>query len=185
MDTVPLDNSIKLKSCPRCLTAIRRSLRYGNVIKQQLQNIEEVKKKVIGHSSELEEAKERLRRHLIDLTKTFDQGRKMQEWKWLERRVERMSRGIMAAVTENQVTLMERYCRLSDKLKQSLLNDVARREASSESRLEGKTFPTVFINPYDSKKYTKARLSIGGHWVFLECLTGIVTVSITDNNEIL
>ena len=45
-----LDNSIQLKSCPRCKTPIRRSLRYGNVIKQQLQNIEEVKKKVIGHS---------------------------------------------------------------------------------------------------------------------------------------
>ena len=143
MDTVPLDNSIKLKSCPRCLTAIRRSLRYGNVIKQQLQNIEEVKKKVIGHSSQLEEAKEMLNRRLVDLTKQFDQERKMQEWKWLKRRVERMSKGIMAAVTENQVTLMERYCQLSDRLKQSLLNDVARRGASSESCVEGKSCPTV------------------------------------------
>ena len=129
MDTVPLDNSIKLKSCPRCLTTIRRSLRYGNVIKQQLQNIEEVKKKVIGHSFQLEEAKEMLNRRLVDLTKQFDQERKMQEWKWLKRRVERMSKGIIAAVTENQVTLMERYCRLSDRLKQS--------------RLEGKSCPTV------------------------------------------
>ena len=145
-----VDNSIQLKPCPRCKTPIRRSLRYGNVIKQQLQNIEEVKKKVIGHSSELEEAKERLNRRLIDLTKQFDQERQMKEWKWLKRRVDRMSKGIMAAVTENQVTLMERYCRMSDKLKQSLLNDVARREASSEGRLEGKNFFTVFINAYDS-----------------------------------
>ena len=145
-----LDNSIQLKSCPRCKTPIRRSLRYGNVIKQQLQNIEEVKKKVIGHSSELEEVKERLNRRLIDLTKQFDQEIKMEEWKRFERRVDQMSKGIMAAVTENQVTLMERYCRMSDKLKQSLLNDVARREASSEGRLEGKNFFTVFINAYDS-----------------------------------
>ena len=155
---MPLDNSIQLKSCPRCKAPIRRSLRYGNVIKQQLQNIEQVKKKVIGHSSELEEAKERLNRRLIDLTKQFDQERQMKEWKWLKRRVDRMSKGIMAAVTENQVTLMERYCRMSDKLKQSLLNDVARREASSESRLEGKTFFTVFINAYDSEKYKLAGL---------------------------
>ena len=153
-----VDNSIQLKPCPRCKTPIRRSLRYGNVIKQQLQNIEEVKKKVIGHSSELEEAKERLNRRLIDLTKQFDQEKKMEEWKRFERRVDRMSKGIMAAVTENQVTLMERYCRMSDKLKQSLLNDVARREASSESRLEGKTFFTVFINAYDSEKYKLAGL---------------------------
>ena len=155
---MPLDNSIQLKSCPRCKAPIRRSLRYGNVIKQQLQNIEQVKKKVIGHSSELEEAKERLNRRLIDLTKQFDQEKKMEEWKRFERRVDRMSKGIMAAVTENQVTLMERYCRMSDKLKQSLLNDVARREASSESRLEGKTFFTVFINAYDSEKYKLAGL---------------------------
>ena len=155
---MPLDNSIQLKSCPRCKAPIRRSLRYGNVIKQQLQNIEQVKKKVIGHSSELEEAKERLNRRLIDVTKQFDQERQMEEWKWLKRRVDRMSKGIMAAVTENQVTLMERYCRMSDKLKQSLLNDVARREASSESRLEGKTFFTVFINAYDSEKYKLAGL---------------------------
>ena len=153
-----VDNSIQLKPCPRCKTPIRRSLRYGNVIKQQLQNIEEVKKKVIGHSSELEEAKERLNRRVIDVTKQFDQERQMEEWKWLKRRVDRMSKRIMAAVTENQVTLMERYCRMSDKLKQSLLNDVARREASSESRLEGKTFFTVFINAYDSEKYKLAGL---------------------------
>ena len=153
-----VDNSIQLKPCPRCKTPIRRSLRYGNVIKQQLQNIEEVKKKVIGHSSELEEAKERLNRRLIDLTKQFDQEKKMEEWKRFERRLDRMSKGIMAAVTENQVTLMERYCRMSDKLKQSLLNDVARREASSESRLEGKTFFAVFINAYDSEKYKLAGL---------------------------
>ena len=153
-----MDNSIQLKSCPRCKAPIRRSLRYGNVIKQQLQNIEQVKKKVIGHSSELEEAKERLNRRLIDLTKQFDQERQMEEWKWLKRRVDRMSKRIMAAVTENQVTLMERYCRMSDKLKQSLLNDVARREASSESRLEGKTFFAVFINAYDSEKYKLAGL---------------------------
>ena len=155
---MPLDNSIQLKSCPRCKAPIRRSLRYGNVIKQQLQNKKKKKKKVIGHSSELEEAKERLNRRLIDLTKQFDQEIKMEEWKRFERRVDRMSKGIMAAVTENQVTLMERYCRMSDKLKQSLLNDVARREASSESRLEGKTFFTVFINAYDSEKYKLAGL---------------------------
>ena len=155
---MPLDNSIQLKPCPRCKTPIRRSLRYGNVIKQQLQNIEQVKKKVIGHSSELEEAKERLNRRLIDLTKQFDQEKKMEEWKRFERRLDRMSKGIMAAVTENQVTLMERYCRMSDKLKQSLLNDVARREASSESRLEGKTFFAVFINGYDIEKYKPSGL---------------------------
>ena len=139
MDT-SLDNSIQLKSCPRCTTPIRRSLRYGNVIKQQLQNIEEVKKKVIGHSFELEEAKGKLKKRLNDLKNQFNEETNMVEWKRLEWRVERMSKGTMAAVTENQVTLMERYYHMSDKLKKGLLNDVAHREASSESRLEGITF---------------------------------------------
>ena len=139
MDTSP-DNSIQLKSCPRCRTPIRRSLRYGNVIKQQLQNIEEVKKKVIGHSFELEEAKGKLKKRLNDLKNQFNEETNMVEWKRLEWRVERMSKGIMAAVTENQVTLMERYYHMSDKLKKGLLNDFAHREASSESRLEGITF---------------------------------------------
>ena len=152
MDTSP-DNSIQLKSCPRCTTPIRRSLRYGNVIKQQLQNIEEVKKKVIGHSFELEEAKGKLKKRLNDLKNQFNEETNMVEWKRLEWRVERMSKGIMAAVTENQVTLMERYYHMSDKLKKGLLNDVAHREASSESRLEGITFFFYSILTYNSEKY--------------------------------
>ena len=128
---------IQLKACPRCKTAIRRSLRYGNVIKQQLQNIEEVKKKVHGDASEIKKAKNRLEARLTVLEKKFDGENEMKEWKRLERIVSRMSKGKRAAVTENQVTLMERYCLMNQKLKRSLLNDVARRKASIESCLEG------------------------------------------------
>jgi hypothetical protein len=42
------DAAVKLKECPRCKTAIRRNLRYGNLIKQALRDIELVKKRMLG-----------------------------------------------------------------------------------------------------------------------------------------
>ncbi|XP_071160029.1 NFX1-type zinc finger-containing protein 1-like isoform X1 [Mytilus edulis] len=42
------DTAIKLKECPRCKTAIRRNLRYGNMIKQALRDIESVKRRMLG-----------------------------------------------------------------------------------------------------------------------------------------
>ena len=55
---MPIDSEdnrhvIQLKTCPRCKTAIRRSQRYGNVIKQQLLDIEKVKAKVNGNQDEI------------------------------------------------------------------------------------------------------------------------------------
>eukprot|EP00794_Sanderia_malayensis_P005584 gene5584-6273_t len=40
--------SIKLKECPKCKTPIRKSWRYGNVIKKCMQDVNEVKKQVIN-----------------------------------------------------------------------------------------------------------------------------------------
>ena len=39
---------IQFKCCPKCKTSVRRSLRYGNIIKQTLRDIEEVKKQISG-----------------------------------------------------------------------------------------------------------------------------------------
>jgi len=39
---------IQFKSCPKCKTSVRRSLRYGNIIKQTLHDMEEVKNKILG-----------------------------------------------------------------------------------------------------------------------------------------
>ena len=62
MDTTNDDSDdrqvIQLKSCPRWKTAIRRSLRYGNVINQQLLDIEKVKRKVCGEFGEAIKAQE-------------------------------------------------------------------------------------------------------------------------------
>jgi len=44
----PRAAAIKLKQCPGCRSPIRRTLRYSNIVKMKLQQIEEVKKLVIG-----------------------------------------------------------------------------------------------------------------------------------------
>ena len=142
MDTTNDDSDdrhvIQLKSCPRCQTAIRRSLRYGNVIKQQLLDIEQVKRKVYGESDEVIKTQEKLETRLIALKGTFNGEDEMKEWKTLERSLRRMSKRskTSAVVTENQVTLMERFCGMSQKLKDNLLN-VPRSQVSTKSRLEG------------------------------------------------
>lgn len=129
---------IQLKSCPRCKTAIRRSLRYGNVIKQQLHDIEKVKRKVRGESDEVIKAQQKLETRLISLKGTFHGEDEMKEWKRLERSLGRMAKGsnTLAVVTENQVTLMERFCVMSQKLKDNLFS-VPRSQVSTESRSEG------------------------------------------------
>ena len=128
---------IQLKHCPRCKTVIRTSLRYGNVIKEQLQYVEEVKKKVHGHPIEIEEMKERLQTRMTVLKNTLDVEDEM-EWNRLDRRVKRLSQG-KAAVIENQVTLMERYYAMSQKLKQKLVRQPACRKGHNECRLEGRS----------------------------------------------
>ena len=130
---------IQLKPCPRCKTAIRTSLRYGNVIKEQLQYIEKVKKKVYGDPSEIEETKKRLQTRLTVLKNTLDVEDEMKEWNRLDRSVKRLSQGITAAVIENQVTLMERYYAMSQKLKQKLVSQPACSKGHSECRLEGRS----------------------------------------------
>ena len=42
------DAEIQFKTCPRCKTPVRRSLRYGNIIKKSLRDMELVKKAVIS-----------------------------------------------------------------------------------------------------------------------------------------
>lgn len=138
MDTTEDRGEIQLKSCPRCKTVIRRSLRYGKVIKQQLHDIEQVKRKVRGESDEVMQMQAKLQTRLVALKGTFNGEDEMKEWKRLERSLRRMSKGskTLAVMTENQVTLMERFCAMSHKLTDNLFS-VPRSQVSTQSRLEG------------------------------------------------
>lgn len=59
---------IGLKQCPRCKMAVRRSLRYGNVVKQALQDIETVKRKMQEQESQLQRTVRRLTSDAVALS---------------------------------------------------------------------------------------------------------------------
>ena len=44
-------SEVQFKSCPKCKTQIRKSLRYGNIVKQTLQDYENIKKQQLVHLS--------------------------------------------------------------------------------------------------------------------------------------
>ncbi|XP_076097023.1 NFX1-type zinc finger-containing protein 1-like [Mytilus galloprovincialis] len=71
------DEQIKLKECPKCKTPIRRNLRYGNIIKETLHNIEVVKQRILGCKSEMEATERTIRQELSELEKT--DARKMKQ----------------------------------------------------------------------------------------------------------
>ncbi|NXF36396.1 ZNFX1 protein, partial [Nyctibius bracteatus] len=54
------DDVIKLKVCPICQTPIRKNLRYGTIVKRQLDEIEKVKEKIQGPAQEIQSSRQRL-----------------------------------------------------------------------------------------------------------------------------
>ena len=110
---------IQLKACPRCKTAIRRSLRYGNVIKQQLHDIDKVKAKLLGNSNVLEEKKSRL--YSRATTKlAFMYANVPTEWVKVKNNILELKSEWMAAVLENRMTLLERFCDVRRKMRRIL-----------------------------------------------------------------
>lgn len=108
--------AIQLKTCPRCRTPIRCSLRYGNVIKQQLRDIENVKKKLLVEAdSGLSSKKRLLKDRLTTFSKKFNAENYQHVWETLKQRVEKMKNGLKYPLLENKIMLMERYCLMTEK----------------------------------------------------------------------
>ena len=147
---------IQMKACPRCSTPIRTSLRYGAVIKQQLHDIERVKvaqrKLSKTASCELKKKKSDLQRRLNDLEKRFSNERQKRSWGTLRTAVNGLLKldkqrllsitenELMVALIESKVTLMERFCSMSAKMKVNLGKLPI--ETCKENNLESKS---VFI----------------------------------------
>lgn len=111
---------IKMKTCPRCSTPIRKSLRYGNVIKQRLEDIAKVKIAAHGNPQEISGTQGRLLARLTVLRRFDVKDDLAKDLERLEHSVNRLAKGTMAAVTENQVTLMERYCAMNERINKHL-----------------------------------------------------------------
>ena len=109
---------IQLKACPRCKTTIRRSLRYGNVIKQQLHDIEKVKAKLLGNNNVLGEKKSRLHSRATKLS--FMHANVSTEWEKVRNSILKLKSEWMAAVLENRLTLLERFCDMRKKMRKIL-----------------------------------------------------------------
>ena len=114
-DDTAEENVIQMKRCPRCSVSIRRSLRYGNIIKQQLLDIEKVKmimrqKADQGLSAKLTELQDR-----VDL---MSSGREayLNVWKQMFSKVKN---GAMAAKLENRILLMERIRLLTARIREN------------------------------------------------------------------
>ena len=143
-DDIAEENAIQMKRCPRCSVAIRRSLRYGNIIKQQLRDIEKVKMIMRQKTDQGLSAKKDQLRDRVDL---LSSGREdyLNAWKQLFTKVKN---GAMAAKLENRILLMERICSLTKRIRENpdLPKDVYR-----ENNFHGK---------YHDSRLTKCRYSV-------------------------
>ena len=107
---------IQLKTCPRRRTPIRCSLRYGNVIKQQLRDIEKVKKKILVEAdSGLSSKKRLLKGRLITLSEKFNAENYQHVWETLKQRVDKVENRLKSPLLENKIMLKERYCLMTEK----------------------------------------------------------------------
>ena len=130
---------IQLKTCPRCKTPIRCSLRYGNVIKQQLRDIEKVKTKIIVEANSGVSNKRRLLMgRLTTLSEKFDAENYQHVWKTLKQSVQKLKNGLKSPLLENKIMLMERYCLMTEKAEKYL--KVLPGELCKENFLDGKSF---------------------------------------------
>lgn len=112
---------IQLKTCPRCRTPIRCSLRYGNVIKQQLRDIEKVKKKILFEAdSGLSSKKRLLKGRLTTLSEKFNAENYQHVWETLKQRVDEMKNRLKFPLLENKIMLMERLCLMIEKARKYL-----------------------------------------------------------------
>ncbi|XP_015758537.1 PREDICTED: NFX1-type zinc finger-containing protein 1-like [Acropora digitifera] len=109
------ENVIQLKRCPRCSVSIRRSLRYGNIIKQQLRDIEKVKMIM------RQKADQGLSVKLIQLQDRVDLMSGVREdylnfWKQMFSKVKN---GAVVAKLENRILLMERIRSLTARIREN------------------------------------------------------------------
>ena len=73
------DSSIQMKKYPQCRVPIRRNFRYSTIIKTQLNDIEQVKRRVLGDSKQNDRKQNTL---LQELSRLEDQDLQPYE-KWL------------------------------------------------------------------------------------------------------
>ena len=126
--------SVQLKTCPRCKTPIRRSLRYGNIVKQQLRDIERVKSQLCENQENLKVKKSHLQIKIAEM-KERNRDDKNCDLETLDRRLDKAKDAIAMSFVENQLTLMERYFTLKQHLNEAIFRK-PRTEVEGQIRSE-------------------------------------------------
>lgn len=130
---------IQMKRCPRCSTTIRLSLRYGKVINQQLQDVEKVKAEMHQRISVgLFKKTIALKKRLDILEGKFNGQIYERMWAIVERSILKLKDGLMAALLENKVMLLERFISLNEKWKANMRDLPV--DVCKENNLSGKEF---------------------------------------------
>ncbi|KAM3921700.1 NFX1-type zinc finger-containing protein 1 [Leptodactylus fuscus] len=103
--------AIKLKTCPRCQTPIRKNLRYGTVINRTLNEIENVKKRINGSVDLRDDTKNRLLKTLqqmVDMRRNFPE-----EYVKLKEELENVDTPLRTLVNlENKILFYETISKL-------------------------------------------------------------------------
>ncbi|ELR18944.1 uncharacterized protein ACA1_233420 [Acanthamoeba castellanii str. Neff] len=73
------NTAIQLPHCPNCRTPIRQTYRYGNVVKQKLQDIEGVKRRLRERQKQLRQAVRETKTQASALIADLDKGRQHEE----------------------------------------------------------------------------------------------------------
>lgn len=102
--------SIKLKECPKCKTPIRRNLRYGNIVKQALKDIENVKKQKMGDKRRIQNLEVSIRKGIVELS--------LDDRTVVIQHMENMAKGPVSehsfATIENQIRFLSRLREITD-----------------------------------------------------------------------
>ena len=91
------EQHLQLKACPICKTVIRQNMRYGKQIRERLQDIEQVKKRVLGHKDKI-----RLLRLDIDINikMEFDPVKHEEKQEMYERGYKESESGLTAVLNQ-------------------------------------------------------------------------------------
>ena len=146
-----------MKVCPLCSTPIRTCLRYSNIINQQLQDIEKLKREMWrkirkGGNRGLQKKRHDLAKRLANLERKFSGDECQQRSRdSLKRAVNKLvdteknelivsltANDLNVALIENKVMLMERFCFISEKMRENLRK--LSMEICKEYHLESKSF---------------------------------------------
>ncbi|XP_053309484.1 NFX1-type zinc finger-containing protein 1 [Spea bombifrons] len=107
---------IKLKTCPKCQTPIRKNLRYGTIINKTLDEIEKVKEKLKGPACERVATQSRLEvtlRQMVDVRRNFSM-----EYIKLKELLGKPDPSLMALSTlENSMLFYDKLAKLFNNIK--------------------------------------------------------------------